>query len=128
MLVTLPIFAKFHPQTTETQPFEFECFSKKTLRFQQHDLIIYDVSVDFGIFFGMWNSLVMSYFCAKFHHDPTIDNGINCIFHVICVFLDKWQRFQYNNVTIYDIINVMQIFFNIWAYTFDGLSFYKVSL
>ena len=31
----------------------------------------------------------MSNPCAKFHHDMTADNGINCIFHVFC-FLYIW--------------------------------------
>ena len=49
-LVTPPIFVIFHPQTTEIQPFKVEYFSTKTLKFRQHDVIIYDVSADFGIF------------------------------------------------------------------------------
>ena len=60
-LVTLPIFAMFHPQTTEMQPSKVECFSTKALKFQQCDVIFYDVSADLGILFGVWNSLVMSY-------------------------------------------------------------------
>ena len=32
----------------------------KTLKFQQYDIIIYDVSADFSILFGAWNSLVVS--------------------------------------------------------------------
>ena len=52
-LVTPPNFAKFHPQTTEIQPFKVECFSTKTLKFQHDDVIISDVSRDFEIFFGM---------------------------------------------------------------------------
>ena len=49
----------------------------KMLKFQQYDVIIYDVSADFGILFGMWNSIVLSHHCAKFHDDMTTDNGIN---------------------------------------------------
>ena len=52
------------------------------LKFQKYDVIIYDIGADFRILFGVWNSFVMSYPCAKFQHDMTIDNGINCIFTV----------------------------------------------
>ena len=45
-------------QTTEIQQFKFECFSMKTLKFRQGDVIIYDVSEDFRILLGIWNSLV----------------------------------------------------------------------
>ena len=62
-LATLPNFAKFHSQTTEMQPFKAECFSTKTLKFQHNDMIISDVSEDFGIFFGMWNFLAQSSKC-----------------------------------------------------------------
>ena len=51
----------------------------ETLKFQKYDIIIYDISADFKILFGMWSSLVMSYHCAKFYHVMTITNGINCI-------------------------------------------------
>ena len=34
-----------------------------------------------------------------------------------CVCLDKQQRSQYNDVIIYEVINFMQIFFNIKAHT-----------
>ena len=78
------------PQTTEIQPFKAECFSTKMLKFQQHDVITYDVSVDFGTLFGMWNNLVMSYPCAKFYYDMTIYNGIPFIFHVFFVFVYFW--------------------------------------
>ena len=81
-LVTLPNFAKFRPQTTEIQPFKVECFSTKTLEFQHDDVIISDVSEDFGIFFGMWNRLAMSYLCAKFCCDTTLIACNTCIFHV----------------------------------------------
>ena len=86
-LVTLPNFAKFHPQTTEIQPFKVECFLTKTLKFQNNDVIIFDVSGDFGIFFGMWNRLVMSYLCAKFCCDSTLitRNAFSCTF--FCIFL-----------------------------------------
>ena len=75
------------PQTNETV-FRVECFSMKMLNFQKYDVIIYDLSADFRILFGMWNSFVMSYPCAKFKHDMTINNGINCIFllFVLCIF------------------------------------------
>ena len=49
-LVSLPNFANFRPQTTEIQPFKAECFSTKALKFQHDDVIIFDVSGDFGIF------------------------------------------------------------------------------
>ena len=81
-LVTLPNFAKFHPQTTEIQPFKVECFSTKTLKFEHDDVIISDVSEDFGIFFGMWNRLVMSYLCAKVCCDSTLIACNTCIFDV----------------------------------------------
>ena len=58
-LVTLPNFEKFHPQTTEIQPFKVECFSTKTVKFQHDDVIISGVSGDFGIFFGILKRLVM---------------------------------------------------------------------
>ena len=68
-LVTLPIFAMIHPQTTDVQSFKVEHFSTKVLKFQKYDVITYDVSVDLGILFVLLhNSLVMSYPCAKFHH------------------------------------------------------------
>ena len=79
---TLPIFVMFHPESTDMQPFKVECFSMKMLKFQQYEVIIYDVSAEFEISFDMWNSLVMNYPCAKFHYDMTINNGINYIFHV----------------------------------------------
>ena len=60
------------------------------LKFQKYDVIIYDVSADFRILFSIWNSFVMSYPCAKFKHDMTINNGINCTFLVsFCVFLNN---------------------------------------
>ena len=34
-LVILPIFAMFHPQTTEIQPFKGECFFTKALQLQK---------------------------------------------------------------------------------------------
>ena len=30
------------------------------IKFQQYEVIIYDVSADFQILFGMWNSFVLS--------------------------------------------------------------------
>ena len=73
------------------QPFKVECFSTKMLKFQRYDVIIYDVSADFRILFGMWNSFVMSYPCAKFQHEMTINNRINCIFSVFC-FVYFWTN------------------------------------
>ena len=61
----------------------------KLLESQQRDVIIYEARADFGILFSMWNSLIMSYPCAKFHHDITINNGINCICHAFC-FVCYW--------------------------------------
>ena len=61
------------------------------LKFQQYNVIIYDISADFRILFGMWNSYVMSYPCAKFQHDMTTGNGINCIFTVFC-FVYFWTN------------------------------------
>ena len=61
----------FNPQTTEIRLFKVERF------LTQYHFIIYDISADFGILFGMWNSIVPNYPCAKFHHDMAIDNGIN---------------------------------------------------
>ena len=92
-LVPLPHFAKFHPQTTEIQPFKVECFSTKMLKFQHYDVIISDVSEDFGIFFGMWNRLPMSYLCAKFCCDATLIACITCIFHIYFLyFLNKFTE------------------------------------
>ena len=48
------------------------CFSTKMLKFQHYEVIIYDVSGDFGILFGLWNRLIMNYLCAKFHCDTSI--------------------------------------------------------
>ena len=58
------------------------------LRFRHDDVSIYDVSGDLGNLFGLWNTLVMSYICAKFHCDTTIITCHTCIFHV-CFFLQK---------------------------------------
>ena len=88
-LVTLPNFAKFHPQTTEIQPFKVECFSTKTLKFQHDDVIISDVSEDFGIFYGIRNRLAMSYLCAEFCCDMTLIECNTFIFHVYFVFFHK---------------------------------------
>ena len=49
--VSLPIFTMFHSQTTKIQP--SERFSTKMLKFQQYDVVIYDVSVDFTILVSM---------------------------------------------------------------------------
>ena len=84
--MTLLNFAKFHPQPTEIQPFKVECFSMKVLKCQHDDLIISDISGDFGILFGMLNRLVMSYLCAKFYCDTTIITCNTCIFHA-CFFV-----------------------------------------
>ena len=97
-------FAKFHPQTTEIQPFKVKCFSTKALKFQHDDVIIYDVSGDFGILFGMWNRLVMCYLCAKFYFDTTMITCNRCIFHVCFFYFSiSRQRFHYNDVIIYDV-------------------------
>ena len=85
-LVTLPNCAKFHPQTTEIQPFKVECFSTKMLKFQHDDVIISDVSEDFGVFFGMWNMFAMSYLCAKFCCDTTLIACNTFIFHVYFLY------------------------------------------
>ena len=96
---------KFHQQTTEIQPFKVEYFSTKTLKFQHNDVNIYDVSKDFGIFFGMQNRLLISYLCAKFYCDMTIITGDKCIFHVwFLYFSTNRQMFQHNDVIIYDVI------------------------
>ena len=101
LLVTLPSFAKFHPQTTEIQPFKVECFSMKMLKFQHNDVIISDVS---GISFDMWNRLVMSYYCAKFCCDMTLIAYNTCIFHAYFLYFStNRQRFQRNDVIIYDV-------------------------
>ena len=63
----------------------------KMLKLQQYDVIIYDASEGLRILLGMWNSLVMSYPCAKFKHDMTINNGIKCIFPVFC-FVYFWTN------------------------------------
>ena len=47
----------------------------KTLKFQQYDVIVFDVSADFEILCGMWSSLVTSYPFAKFDHDMKISDG-----------------------------------------------------
>ena len=64
---TLPTFVKFHPQTTEIQPFKVEHSSIKTVKFHHYDFITYDASAHF--IWYMKNSLIMSYPCEKFHHD-----------------------------------------------------------
>ena len=81
-LVTLPNFAKFHPQTNEIHSLKAEFFSTKMLEFQHNDVIIFD-----GIFFGMWSKLVMSYLCAKFRHLLHVIHAFSCIFFV---FFYKW--------------------------------------
>ena len=91
-LVTLSNFAKFHPQTTEIQPFKAECFSTKALKFQHDDVIIFYVSGDFGSFFGMWNKLVMSYLFVKFCCDTTLITCNTCIFMNIFVFFLQIDR------------------------------------
>ena len=103
-LVILPKFAKFYQQTTEIQPFKVGCFSMKMLKFQNDDVIIFDVSGDFGIFFGMWNRLVMRYLCAKFCCGTTLITCNTCIFDVYFLyFLIIRQRFQRNDFIIYDV-------------------------
>ena len=49
-------FGIFHPQTTEIQALIFDWFLVKTLRFQQYEIIILDVSVDL---FGVSNSFAI---------------------------------------------------------------------
>ena len=61
------------------------------IKFQQYGVIIFDVSADFEILFGMWNGIILCYPCAKFHHVMTINNGINWIFHVFC-FVCFWTN------------------------------------
>ena len=103
-LVTLPNFAKFHSQTTEIQPFKVECFSTKMLKFEHDDVIVFDVSGDFGIFFGMWNRLVMSYLCTKICCDTTLITCNTCIFNAYFLYCSSdRQRFQRNDVIIYDV-------------------------
>ena len=74
----------FHAQI---KTFKTECFSRKTLIFQQHDVIIYDIGVDFKILFALWNSLVMSYTCAKFHFDMM--ELLACFIRLFCAYLDQ---------------------------------------
>ena len=78
----------------------------KKLGFQQFDL-----GVDFRILFGMWNSLVMSYPCAKFHHDMIINYGITYIFHVFS-FVYFWTNDKGLSIMT-SFIPFMQIFFHI---------------
>ena len=92
-LVTLLNFAKFYSQTTEIQPLKVECFSTKTLNFQHNDVIIFDVSSDFRIFFGMWERIVMSYHCAKCCHDTTLITCNTCIFHVYFLYFSTNRLF-----------------------------------
>ena len=67
----------------------------KTLKFQHDGVIIFDVSGDFGIFFGMWNKLVMSYLCAKFCFDTTLIACDTCIFmYIFCIFLQIDRGFS----------------------------------
>ena len=91
-LVTLPNFAKFHPQTAEIQPFKVECFSAKMLKCQHDDVIISDISGDFGIVFGMWNRLLMSYLCAKLCCDTTLIACNTCNFMYIFGILPQIDR------------------------------------
>ena len=39
ILVALPIFTLFHPQTNEIQPFKVECFKTKMLKCQWYDMV-----------------------------------------------------------------------------------------
>ena len=103
-LVTLPNFTKFHSQTTELHPFKVECFSMKTLKFEHDDVIVFDVSGHFGIFFGMWNRLIMSYLCGKICCDTTLITFNTYIFNVYFLYFSSdRQRFQRNDVIIYDV-------------------------
>ena len=73
---------KFHPRSTEIEPFKVDWFSTKTIKFQCDDIIISDVSEESGIFFGIRNRLAMNYLCAKFCCDTTLIACNSCIFHV----------------------------------------------
>ena len=66
-------FAMFYPQTTEIQSFKVEYFSARALKFQQCGVMICNISANFGIYLCGIN-----YLCAKFHHNMTINDGINC--------------------------------------------------
>ena len=72
----------FHPQTTEIQPSKFECFSTKMLKIQEYDGIIWHICADFRISFGMWNSIVLNYPCARFHTDMAINNRITHLYRI----------------------------------------------
>ena len=58
--------------------------SDEMLEFQHDDVIVYDISGDFKILFGICNRLLMSYPCTKLHHDTTINNGDTM--GVLCIF------------------------------------------
>ena len=109
----------FHPQTTEIQPFKVDCFFMKMLKSQQYDVIIYDISADFGILLDTWNSLVRSYPCAQFHHDMPINNGINCICFVYLWITDRGLRIM-TSLILYKSFSYL-------SYNFDGLSLCKIS-
>ena len=93
-------FGMFHPQTTEIHPFKVEQFSTKTPKFQQDNVFIYDVSIDFGILFNRWNRVIMSYPCTKFHFYTIINNG-NFVY--LGDLFYKRQRSQHNYVIIDDM-------------------------
>ena len=74
------------------------------MKFQHDGMIIFDISGDFGIFFGTWNRLVMSYLCAKFCCDSILITCNTCIFmYIFLYFSTNRQRFQHNDIIIYDV-------------------------
>ena len=91
-IVTLANFAKFHSQTTKIQPFKVECFSTKTLKFRDDDVIISDISGDFEMQFAMSNRLGMSYLCTKFCFDTTLAACKKSIFHVYFLYFSTNQQ------------------------------------
>ena len=63
--------------TLVVQPLKLSAFRRKCYNFNSMTLLsICDFSADFRILFGMWNTSVMSYPCAKFKHDMAINNLI----------------------------------------------------
>ena len=94
------MFAMFHPQTTEIQPFKYEFFSTKTFKIHYDGVIIYEVSRNF-----------VRYVQQVFHEIPMCKIRDTCIFDVF--FLTKRQRFQNNDVIIYDVIRFFEILLNV---------------
>ena len=120
------MFAMFHPQTTEIQPLKAERFSTKMLKPQKYDVIIYDVSADFGYLLAMKNSIIMSYSCAKFHHDMTINNRINCIFCFLFRLCFFWTTDR--GLSELTSLTLCKSFVIFELCGFDGLSLCKISL